>query len=80
MESRLEPCECGGSFRKGGAPHCPNCDEALSAELAASYIEKNAPGSMKGWRWQKNWKGLYCMVVEGRRVDNNWLKIEGAIA
>lgn len=79
MEPRLEPCKCGGSFRKGGAPRCPHCGKTLSADLAASYIERNAPGSKKGWLWQKNWRGLYCMVVEGKRVDNNWLKTEGAL-
>lgn len=72
MEPLLERCECGGRFRKGGAPRCPRCNLSLSAELAASYIEKNALGTEKGWRWQRTWKGLYCMVVENKRVANNW--------
>jgi len=74
MELYLEPCECGGSFRKGGAPRCPHCNLTLSADLSVSYIEKNAPGAQMGWRWQRNWSGLYCMVVESKRVDNNFRK------
>jgi len=42
--------------------------EALSAVTATSYIESNAPGTKKGWRWQRNWSGLYGIVIEGRRV------------
>lgn len=80
MESHLKPCECGGFFKKGNNPRCPNCHKPLSAELAASYIEKNAPGarkkwfwqSQKNWRWQRSWNGLYCVEVEGRSVHNNF--------
>jgi hypothetical protein len=53
----------------------------LSAELGASYIEKNAPGTQKGWRWQRNWSGNYCMVVEDRKVENNFRKeLSGAFS
>jgi hypothetical protein len=45
----------------------------LSAEVATGYIEKNAPGTSKGWRWQRDWQGTYCIVIEGRRIDNNWI-------
>jgi len=70
MVQRLKPCECGGFFRRGASPRCPNCDEALSAELASIYIERNAQGTAKGWRWQKNW--LYCIIVEGKVVNDNF--------
>jgi hypothetical protein len=79
MEPLLKSCECGGRFKKGSAPRCPHCTERLSADSAASYVEANAPGTKKGWRWQRNWRGLYCMVVEGKRIDNNWLP-EGVLA
>jgi len=44
----------------------------LSAERAAAYIEKNAPGTKKGWRWQQSWHGMYCVIIEGRSTKNNW--------
>src|SRR5215469_13380532 len=44
----------------------------LSAELATSYIEANAPGSEKGWRWQRSWIGMYCIVIEDKRVMDNF--------
>lgn len=72
MESFIEPCPCGGRFRRGAAPRCPHCNCPLSAELATTYIETNAPGTKKGWRWQKNWSGVYCMVVEDKKIDNNF--------
>lgn len=72
MESHLQPCECGGSFRRGSSPRCPFCSQPLSAAAAASYIEGNAPGTGKGWRWQRNWSGLYCIVIAGNRVDDNF--------
>jgi hypothetical protein len=72
MEPYLQPCECGGSFRRGSSPRCPICKQQLSAEVAASYIEANAPGTQRGWRWQRNWSGLYCIVIEEKRVDDNF--------
>src|ERR1700720_1205354 len=59
-ESLLAPCECGGAFRAAGSPRCPKCHVALSAEASMSFIEANAPGTVKGWRWQRSWQGLYC--------------------
>lgn len=73
MEQHLEACACGGRFVKGAAPRCPHCGEILSAEKAAVYIEKQAPGTKKGWRWQRDWHGIYCMVVNGKSVSNNFL-------
>jgi hypothetical protein len=72
LEQYLEPCACGGLFRKGSSPRCPNCRNALSAEVASAYLEKNAPGTKKGWRWQRNWHQTYCIVVEGRQVNDNF--------
>jgi hypothetical protein len=71
-EPFLKRCECGGRFRAGTAPRCPHCKNPLSAEIAGSYLEENAPGSATGWRWQRNWIGLYCIVVDGNRVDEPW--------
>src|SRR5271165_3999053 len=71
-EPYIESCRCGGSFRKGASPRCPHCGEALSAVIATGYIEKNAVGTAKGWRWQKNWHDTYCMVIENRIVVDNY--------
>ncbi|MEA2328589.1 MAG: hypothetical protein QOE68_3548 [Thermoanaerobaculia bacterium] len=71
-ERWLRPCECGGRFRADSSPRCPRCRSALSAEGATAYIEKNAPGTRKGWRWQQSWRGTYCLIIEGRLVSNNW--------
>ena len=68
MEPHLRPCACGGKFLKGSSPRCPRCGGELSAEGAASYIEEQAPGTKKGWRWQRNWTDVYCIVIEDRQV------------
>ena len=72
MESYLQPCECGGQFKKGAAPRCPHCNCTLSPETATSYIEGNAPGAKKGWKWQRNWSDMYCIVIENKRVADNF--------
>lgn len=71
-ESLLQPCVCGGAFRASASPRCPHCNAELSAEAARLYIEPNAPGSAKGWRWQGSWQGPYSMVVEGRAATDVW--------
>lgn len=73
MEPYLQPCSCGGRFRRGAAPRCPHCNQKLSAERASAYIEENAPGAKKGWRWQRNWSGIYSISIEDRRVRDNFL-------
>ena len=72
VEAHLKKCDCGGEFKPGAAPRCPHCQEALSPVKAAMYIEANAPKSAHDWRWQMNWIGNYCIVVEGRQVRNNF--------
>jgi hypothetical protein len=67
FEQCLEPCACGGVFRKGSSPRCPSCKKPLSAKVATDYIETNAPGTRKGWRWQGNWHETYCIVIEKRK-------------
>jgi hypothetical protein len=73
-ESELEVCECGGHFKNGASPRCPKCGSCLSPEKAASWIEANAPGTAKGWRWQKSWTGLYSICIENNLVKDNWKK------
>ncbi len=68
----LSPCTCGGIFTPNAAPRCPHCGEALSAEAAAQWIEGDSPGTAAGWRWQRTWRGLYCLIVEGNRIDDPW--------
>jgi hypothetical protein len=72
MEPCLLPCECGGKFSKGNSPRCPKCQQLLSADKATGYIEAQSPGAAKGWRWQRNWQGLYCAVINGRSVADNF--------
>lgn len=69
MEPYVQPCGCGGSFRKGSAPRCPHCNKPPSAKIATAYIEGNAAGS---WRWQKNWSGIYCIVIENIWIADNF--------
>jgi hypothetical protein len=76
VESYLTPCRCGGSFRAGASPRCPNCQQRLSADQAANYIESQAEGTKKGWRWQRTWTGLYCIIIEDRVVNDVWTRAE----
>ncbi len=76
FESFLEHCECGGEFTKASKPRCPTCNSYLSAKYATKYIEANAEGTKKGWHWQKSWNGLYAIVIENNKVENNWKKKE----
>ena len=71
-EAMLAPCPCGGAFRANALPRCPHCSVELSADVAANYIEANAPGTAKGWRWQRSWQGLYAVIVEGRSTKGRW--------
>ena len=71
-EPWLEACACGGRFRANAAPRCPTCNDELSAEAATEWIEENASGTKKGWRWQRSWAGMYCIVIEDRMVENVW--------
>jgi len=72
-EQYLQPCACGARFRKGAMPRCPTCKLPLSAELAAEYIEAHAPGTKSGWRWQRNWAGMYCIVIANQYVTDNFV-------
>ena len=66
-EPFLRPCSCGGHFVKGASPRCVDCRAPLSADHAAAHIEANSRGAARGWRWQRNWHDLYCMVIEDPR-------------
>ena len=68
----LKPCLCGGRFLPSASPRCPSCSHELSAERATDYIEANAPGTARGWRWQRSWNGIYCIAIEGRVVSDWW--------
>jgi len=72
LEPYIQPCLCGGTFKKGASPRCPQCKRPLSPEAAASYIERNAPGARSGWVWQRNWHDLYFIVIENRVVTDNF--------
>lgn len=72
MEGRLAPCRCGGKFRASASPRCPDCSKELSAERAAEWIERNAPGTAKGWRWQRSWQGTCALLIDEKLVRDNW--------
>jgi hypothetical protein len=72
IEPLLAPCPCGGQFRAGAPPRCPHCRSPVSAKEAATWIEANAPGTKAGWRWQRNWSGLYAISIEKRFIRDTW--------
>lgn len=72
IEPLLTPCQCGGKFTATASPRCPHCMTAISAENATEWIESNAPGTKKGWRWQRNWAGIYAISIEKLFVEDNW--------
>jgi len=84
-EPCLEPCTCGGNFRRGASPRCPSCLEPLSPLHAAPHIEAQATGAGRGWQWQRNWSGVYCMAMDDpqapgrpRQMINPVIKSEAA--
>ncbi len=68
----LLPCPCGGEFVHDGGPRCPGCKTAWSAERATEILEADAPGTAKGWRWQRSWAGVYFVIIEDHAVHDNW--------
>jgi hypothetical protein len=46
--------------------------QPLSAVEATDYIEKNARGTAKGWRWDQSWTGVYSIVINEKRVEDWW--------
>jgi hypothetical protein len=72
IEPRLAACSCGGAFRASASPRCPYCRQPLSASQASEYLERQASGDKKGWRWQRTWTGLYCIIIENRVVHDVW--------
>ena len=77
VEPLVQPCKCGGAFQGSAAPRCPHCGERLSVEEATEYLERNAPGTAKGWRWQRRWNGLYAIVIEDRMTKDPWTEDAG---
>jgi hypothetical protein len=72
VESLLLPCPTGGHFLASAWPRCPHCNELLDSVAAADYIERSAPGTAKGWRWQRSWDGLYCIIIEDSVARDPW--------
>ena len=78
VERWLAPCSCGGHFKAGAEPRCPQCRARLSAVSATKYIEASAPGARQGWRWQQAWDGLYAIVIDDRLVNDPWLPTQAS--
>lgn len=74
-EVLLSACRCGGRFAARAEPRCPRCRGTLDAVKATEYIEAAIRPVAAGWKWQGNWHGLYCMIIEGRVIRNNWLPL-----
>jgi hypothetical protein len=72
IENYLLPAPDGGSFKASAVPRCPHCNQPLDPIKATEYIEKNAEGSKGGWRWDKSWDGIHCIIIENRLVIDNW--------
>jgi hypothetical protein len=72
-ETRLASCPCGGRFLRGASPRCPRCKQKLSPEHATRWLERQAPGTAGGWRWQRDWTNLYALVVEDRSIELEWV-------
>jgi len=73
VEPFLRSCACGGRFTAGAEPRCPTCIRPLDPNDVTDFIESNAPGAKQGWRWQRNWAGLYAIVIDGRVAPDPWL-------
>ena len=72
-EPFLKRCTCGGRFTTDATPRCPACRRSLSPIDARSWIEANAPGRRRGWRWQLSWDGPYCIVIDWQIEDDPWI-------
>ena len=78
-EPYLQACPCGGRFRRGASPRCPSCREKLSATHAATHIEAQALGA-RGWKWQNNWSGLYCLAMNDAQNPGSVLQVADPVA
>jgi len=72
IEQHLLACPTRGCFRASASPRCPHCNEPLDPVLAGDYIERQAPGTAKGWRWQRSWDGIYCIIIDERLASDPW--------
>jgi hypothetical protein len=78
-ETFLRSCSCGGTYRKGASPRCPSCRQKLSATHAAAHIEAQATGA-RGWSWQNNWSGIYCMAMNDPQNPGSVLQVVDPLA
>src|ERR1017187_8306689 len=78
LEAEIAPCVCGGRFHGDASPRCPLWRAVLDPVASAGFIEKDAPGTKGGWRWQRSWQGLYAIIIEERQVNDPW-KARGAV-
>ena len=78
-EPFLRPCRCGGRFRRNTSPCCPYCNQKLSAIHAAQHIQAQALGAGRNWRWQNDWKGVYCIAIDNPHNPGTLLQVEDPI-
>ncbi len=72
LEEFVSQCSCGGHFSGSAKPRCTHCHEVLDALEATRFIESNAPGATKGWRWQRTWTGSDAIIIGGRVIEDPW--------
>ena len=46
-EQYLRPCGCGGRFKKGATPRCPNCNRQLSPDSQPITSKRTPPAQRK---------------------------------
>ncbi len=71
LEPFIEKCSCGGNFKHDASPRCVHCKQTLSPIEANKYI-KSDPPDKEGWYWQNNWTGIYAIIIDDNKVNDNW--------
>ncbi len=74
LEGYLKKCSCGGSFKRNASPRCPHCRQELDPVEVNKFIYNDVRPEYKGkFLWQNNWNGIYAIVIENNKIDNNWI-------
>ena len=70
LVARLPACTCGGRFATDATPRCPGCRTRLDPVSAATYVERDAPGTQAGWRWSRTWSGIESFSVAENPLEH----------
>lgn len=70
----LLSCSCGGQFVSAAMPRCPHTAIKHCRQLRLPLgSTRTLPAQRGGWRWQRSWAGLYCIVIEHSLVQDNFV-------